>query len=397
MNAPKLRFKDDDEREFPDWEEAIIGDIISQKPKKYNPDKSESSFKCVELEHLSQETGELLGFADSRYQKSIKNKFQKGEVLFGKLRPYLKKYLKAPFEGVCSTEIWVLTGKKVSNDFVYQLVQTENFITLTNISSGSKMPRAEWSVVASGEIKYPSFSEQTKIANFLTAIDEKISELTQKCDLLKQYKKGVMQQIFSQKLRFKDEDGREFPEWEEMPLSKFLIPIARKVLKPEGQYLAVGIRSHFKGTFQRPNSESEKIAMDVLYEVKPNDLIVNITFAWEGAVAIAKDEDAGGLVSHRFPTFEFNEQYVKSNFFKYVYPTNQFKYLLDLNSPGGAGRNRVLNKNDFLKIECLIPCVAEQTKIANFLTAIDDKITHTKTQLDAVKLYKKGLLQQLFV
>jgi type I restriction enzyme S subunit len=225
MGVPKLRFKDENGQDFPDWEESTIGDIITQKSEKFNPEKSEENFKCIELEHLSQETGELLGYTDGQKQKSIKNKFRKGDVLFGKLRPYLKKFLKAPFDGVCSSEIWVLTGKKVSNDFVHLFIQTENFITVVNISSGSKMPRADWGVVSDGLAQYPVKEEQTKIADFLMAVDEKIAQLTQKCELLARYKQGVMQQIFSQELRFKDDDGSDFPDWEE----KKLIEISNKI------------------------------------------------------------------------------------------------------------------------------------------------------------------------
>ncbi len=84
---------------------------------------------------------------------------------------------------------------------------------------GGAMPALSFSIVRSLELHYPrQLPEQTKIANFLTAIDEKITQFTQKCDLLAQYKKGVMQQIFSQKLRFKDNDGQEFPAWEESVL-----------------------------------------------------------------------------------------------------------------------------------------------------------------------------------
>ncbi len=194
--SQKLRFKDEDGREFPEWEEAVIGDVITQKPEKFDPAKSEINFQCIELEHLSQATSELLGYTDALKQKSIKSKFQKGDVLFGKLRPYLRKFLKAPFDGVCSTEIWVLTGKKVSNDFIHQFVQTEDFIALANISSGSKMPRAGWDIVASGTINYPVAKEQTKIANFLTAIDDKITQAQAQLEAVKRYKKGLLQQLF---------------------------------------------------------------------------------------------------------------------------------------------------------------------------------------------------------
>src|SRR5205085_2921636 len=103
----EIRFKDDNGNDFADWEEKKLGDVITNKTEKYNPEKEKVNYKCIELEHLVSETPTLLGYVDSSNSGSIKNKFQKGDVLFGKLRPYLKKYLQAPFDGVCSSEIWV--------------------------------------------------------------------------------------------------------------------------------------------------------------------------------------------------------------------------------------------------------------------------------------------------
>jgi len=246
-------------------------------------------------------------------------------------------------------------------------------------------------------LNLPTFPEQQKIASFFTAIDKKISQLKQKKTLLEHYKKGVMQKIFSQQIRFKDDNGQEYPKWEKITLGSFLIQKIREVPKPNSPYLAIGVRSHCKGTFQRVNSDPDKIEMDKLFVIKKDDLVVNITFAWEGAIALAKEEDEGGLVSHRFPTYIFNEDKVLGIYFQYVFIQKNFRELLDLISPGGAGRNRVLNKKDFLKLTCNIPKVKEQTKIANFLTAIDDKINHTQKQIEKTEVWKKGLMQQMFV
>ena len=114
-------------------------------------------------------------------------------------------------------------------------------------------------------------------------------------------------------------------------------------------------------------------------------------------MAIAKREDDGGLVSHRFPTYIFNEEIASGTFFQYVYPSARFKHLLGVISPGGAGRNRVLNKADFLGLRVSLPTVPEQTKIARFLQAIDMKINGVDSQLQNTKKFRKGLLQQMFV
>jgi type I restriction enzyme S subunit len=192
----RIRFKDENGADYPDWEEKKLGEIVTVKSGKYNPEKDKTSYKCIELEHITSSTGQLLGFVDSINAGSIQNKFQKGDVLFGKLRPYLKKYLQAPFEGVCSSEIWVLKGRNVSNDFLYRIIQTDLFIELTSQSSGSKMPRADWSIVENGLFSIPSLPEQTKIANFLTAIDTKLETVAKQIGQTQAYKKGLLQQLF---------------------------------------------------------------------------------------------------------------------------------------------------------------------------------------------------------
>lgn len=251
--------------------------------------------------------------------------------------------------------------------------------------------------IASVKISTPLLQEQKKIAFFLSAVDKKISLLKQKHEQLVQYKKGIMQQLFSQQLRFKDDNGQGFPDWEVRPLSEVLDQVIRELPKPEDKYLALGVRSHMKGTFQKPDFNPNDIVMEKLYSVKENDLIVNITFAWEGAIAIVKEEDAGGLVSHRFPTYVFKDGKATHRYFKHIIQEKRFKYLLDLISPGGAGRNRVLSKKEFLKLKWALPAIGEQNKIADFLDAIDKKINLAHQQIEQTQAYKKGLLQQMFV
>lgn len=246
-------------------------------------------------------------------------------------------------------------------------------------------------------LAFPCKEEQKKIADFLSSVDDKIALLDKQYKQLCQYKKGMMQKIFSQKMRFKNKNGEEFPEWETCKLKKFLIPKLREVKKPSENFLSIGIRSHFKGTFHKGNQDPNKVSVDKLFLVHEGDFILNITFAWEGALAIARKEDNLGYVSHRFPTYTFNKEFIISEFFRYIYTLPQFLTYLDLCSPGGAGRNRVLKKSEFLEIEIDRPCLAEQTKIARFLSAIDDKITTNKTELDKLKTWKQGLLQQMFI
>jgi len=191
-----------------------------------------------------------------------------------------------------------------------------------------------------------------------------------------------------------------FPEfkdaWEQKTIGDVFDLNARPINKPLDNYKSIGIRSHFKGTFQRLDSDPSKNVMDTLFEVKENDLIVNITFAWEGAVAIASKDDEGGLVSHRFPTYINDKSKVEIDFFRFLFPTPEFKRTLTLISPGSAGRNRVLKKSDFLKIKFLFPSIPEQTRIASFFTVLDKKIAELKQKKNLLEQYKKSVMQKLF-
>jgi type I restriction enzyme, S subunit len=196
------------------------------------------------------------------------------------------------------------------------------------------------------------------------------------------------------KLRFPE--FRDRPGWEEKPLEAVCSPVERKIPKPDSRYIGLGIRSHSKGTFLKPNEDPSKNSMEHLYEVGENDLILNITFAWEGAIAIAQPTDTGALVSHRFPTYVLNRGVALPEFYQYRILNKRFIYELGVISPGGAGRNRVLNKTDFLKLKLAIPELKEQQKIAECLSSLDGLIAAEGRKLAALRDHKRGLMQQLF-
>ena len=178
------------------WISKPFAEIAHLGKKRYTPSPNESK-PCIELEHIEQLTGRLLGSVNSSEQNSQKSAFEKGDVLFGKLRPYLKKYALPDFEGVCSTEIWVFKPTEcITSEFLYYLVQSEEFINAANISSGTKMPRAEWSKVASTVFFLPNIEDQTKIVNLLMKIDKKINTESMLLEKLEQFKKASLQKLF---------------------------------------------------------------------------------------------------------------------------------------------------------------------------------------------------------
>ena len=234
----------------------------------------------------------------------------------------------------------------------------------------------------------PSTNEQQKIAEILSTWDKAIELKEKLIEEKKEFKRGLMQ-----KLLFKRVANNI--SWNETQLRKCLIPTSYPINKPSESYYALGIRSHCKGTLVRHIEDPKKVAMDTLYEVKENELIANITFAWEGAITILSKKDEGKIVSHRFPTYKFNKEYAIPDYFKHLIKTKWFVFQLGLLSPGGAGRNRVLNKTDFLKLKVILPSVEEQRKISNFLNSIDNEVDLLNKELNQLKEQKRGLMQLL--
>ncbi|MDD4530457.1 MAG: restriction endonuclease subunit S [Candidatus Gracilibacteria bacterium] len=240
-------------------------------------------------------------------------------------------------------------------------------------------------------IALPPLPEQQKIANILKTCDSQIETTKQIIQKLELRNKGLQQKLLTGKKRLDGFNGK----WQNIELDKCLNYTPRPVDKPSENFFALGIRSHGKGIFHKNDFDPEDIAIDTLYEVKENDLVVNITFAWEQAIAIANKIDDGGLVSHRFPTYTFKTDKATHEYFRYLIIQKRFKYMLDQISPGGAGRNRVLSKKDFLKLEVKVPKVEEQKAIANVLDKANEELEQYKQKLEKLKLIKKGLMQQL--
>ena len=236
------------------------------------------------------------------------------------------------------------------------------------------LPSYNGSDIESIEVWVPDKAEQAAIGSFFRALDSIIAYNQRKVTSLKQLKSAYLQQMFPQagekapRVRF----SGFLEDWEVKHLGELVTQVVREVPKPDKPYKRLSIRSHAKGTFHQFVEEPEKVAMDKLYIVYENDLIVNITFAWEHAIAVASEEDSGLLVSHRFPTFEISEADV--DFIRILITQEEFRKKMELISPGGAGRNRVLSKRDFVKIPLVVPSINEQIAIGTFFHTFDKLI-----------------------
>lgn len=185
-------------------------------------------------------------------------------------------------------------------------------------------------------------------------------------------------------------------DWDIVPIKKVVTQVRRSVDKPNEPYYRLSVRSHAKGTFHSFVENPEQVAMEELFEVKENDLIVNITFAWEHAIAIVKKEDEGLLVSHRFPTYEFNKN-ACVKFYENIIKFPRIKKMLGDMSPGGAGRNRVLNQTDFYN-KLYVPYASrkEQEKIAEILSCCDKVIELKESLIEKTRIQNNYILECLY-
>lgn len=224
--------------------------------------------------------------------------------------------------------------------------------------------------------------EQNAIVDLLSTWDEAVEKV----------KKLI---IAKRKLKLSELHSLIFRNKANSTIGTFANPVVRKANKPTSAYKALGIRSHFKGTFHRLIEEPDTVSMEFLYKVKENDLIVNITFAWEGAIALVKKEDEVCYVSHRFPTYEIKNTVAEPCFIRQLIMSNRMKYALSNISPGGAGRNRVLNKTDFLRVPIWLPDLKTQKDIGEYLGTIDKEIYLLEQILEKYKKQKRGLTQKM--
>ena len=184
-------------------------------------------------------------------------------------------------------------------------------------------------------------------------------------------------------------------DWEQRKLGELLEKYEDPVETPHDGYERLGIRSHAKGTFHSFVESGEELNSVRMHRVAANKFILNITFAWEHAVAITDKNDEGKLVSHRFPQFSF-DKCLKSNFFKYLILDEKFRKHLELSSPGGAGRNRVLKISDMLEYKIYLPSIDEQTEIGQYFSHLDNLITLHQRECNQLKELKKTMLKKMF-
>jgi hypothetical protein len=393
MTVPKLRFK-----EFiNDWKITSLGSEIgissaSRVLKEQWRASGVPFFRTSDVISIFKSEENQKVFISYDLFEKLSNKsgrIKKGDLLItggGSIGiPYLKKD-NSPLYFKDADLLWLKSSEKINGEFLYNFFQSQSFkVYLKSISHTGTISHFTIEQAKTTPINLPSKEEQTKIANFLTTVDKKISQLNEQHQLMIQYKKGVMQKIFSQEIRFKDDNGEEFGEWQNIQI-KDIFSVTR------GQVLSVSQTLEYKDDiYQYPVYSSQTKNKGLLGYYSD--------YLYQDAITWTTDGANAGEVNFRKGKF---------------YCTNVCGVLLSNKGYANSCVSEILNSiakryvsyvgnpklmnNVMSEILINIPSdLREQTKISDFLTELDSKIENLASQLDLVKKWKKGLLQQMFV
>ncbi|HDZ3297792.1 restriction endonuclease subunit S [Staphylococcus aureus] len=381
-NVPELR--------FPGFEGEysldIFGNLATNKSDKFNPQNENASID-IELDCIEQNTGRLIKIYNSKEFSSQKNKFNPQNVLYGKLRPYLNKYYFTKKSGVCSSEIWVLKSTKedkLLNLFLYYFIQTKRYSEVATKSAGSKMPRADWGLIENIRVYFPELCEQQKIGEFFSKLDRQIELEEQKLELLQQQKKGYMQKIFSQELRFKDENGNDYPDWEEKMI-KDVYEITR------GLVLSKKLISKKTNDVNKYPVYSSQTTNNGLMGYYSNYLYKDsITWTTDGANAGSVSYRSGKFYCTNVCGVLINEKGNSNLCMSEMLNRIAFKHVSKVGNP------KLMN-NVMAMVKLNFPCIEEQLKIARFIEAVEKNIINQERKIDLLKQVKNGLLQKMFI
>lgn len=387
---PKLRFKADDGSDFPDWKKKKLGEICE-----YGRRRGIGAH-YIGTENMLKDFGGI-AINDPEAEASGSLYFE-GDTLMSNIRPYLKKAWKANCDGACSTDVLIFHPTNVESDYLYCMIASDSFVAyVMNAAKGSKMPRGDKAYIMQMPLILPSLPEQRKIADLLSTVDRVIAEQRSEVDAWEQRKKGVMQKLFSQEVRFKADDGSDFPDWNEKTLGEltnlFVGKSFTSQLSENGHYVVMDM-----GSVSPDGSIIDTKLTDSTRDLLDKDDLI-----------MPKDDIGGGLIIGKTAYIPCDGKYVCGD---HVYRLRFGKGVdglfmhYDINSTGpqkrlarkvtGSAQLGLNSKNVSSEI-ISIPSLSEQRKIANCLSSIDDVITKEKAELAKWLELKKGLLQQMFV
>ena len=400
MAVPKLRFKDSDGREFPEWELCKLGGLFKERSQRANGDEELLS---VTIEQGVLRQNDLARRIVSSEDKSNYKAVYKGDIVYNSMRMWQGAEGVSNYNGIVSPAYTIVVPKEnVSSKFFAYMFKTEKALySFKKYSQGltSDTWNLKYPLFSKVPSNIPSLPEQQKIADFLTAYDTMIDIQSQRVEAMKTRKKGLLQKIFSQEIRFKNDNGQNYPEWEKKTVGS----LANNIV-------AGGTPSTKNPAFYA--GEIPWISSSDLVEDKINYL--NMTrFITQDAinrsatklipaqsVMIVCRVGVGKVAVNELPlctSQDFMNLIVKEEnspvFIGYLLMNLMVKRK---NSVQGTAIKGIPSA-EIKKFKVLVPALPEQQKIADFLTTVDAQIDVEEKRLETMKTIKKGLLQQMFI
>ena len=378
-NIPKRRFKAFENADA--WELRKLGEVVYRS----NLISSSKDLPRLEFEDINSGLGTLNKDISQKldYRKGLE--FNVGDVLFGKLRPYLKNWWYAEFKGIALGDFWNLKSDLWHSCFLYTYIQSNSFQLVANDTSGTKMPRSDWNLVAESIAKFPSLPEQEVIGTFFSTLDRHITLHQRKLDTLKEQKKTYLKLLFPAKgqtkpaLRFKGFED----DWKEVRLGELLsYEQPTKYIVESTEYCdeySIPVLTAGQTFILGYTNENSGIK----YASKDNPVIIFDDFT----------------TSSHYVDFQFK---VKSSAMKLLYSTssnNNFYFIFQVLSrinykPENHERHWI---SKFSLFEILFPSLPEQEAIGTFFQTLDQEIAQVEDKLASLKEMKKTLLRKLFV
>ena len=405
MTKPKLRFKDKNGNTYPEWEENLLGDIGELR----NGIAKGSEFfghghKFINLQDvfgkdcLYNDDYDLVETSEKERQL---NDLKKGDVIFvrSSVKPSGVGLPSVVMEDLKDT---VFSGflirfreHKLCLNLLYKrycfIVDSFRREVLKR-SSSSANTNINQDNLANIKLKYPCLEEQEKIAGFLSKVDEFINECEGEVKDLEEQKKGLMQKIFSQQIRFKDSNNNPYPDWEEKVMNDILNEYCKKnsisnqypVLTSSKQGLMLQTE-YYSG--ENRITEKDNIGFNII----PPNYITYRSRSDDGLFTFnINNLGVTGIVSTYYPVFSTNYNNLFVITYLNINKNNLFKYAV-------GSSQKVLSLNELKKVKIKLPCQEEQEKITKVLSKMDELIEEKKELLSDWQQFKKGLLQQMFV
>lgn len=411
MGEPKLRFKADDGSDFSGWEEKTLGELCA--PLTYGMNAAATKFdgenRYIRITDIDDETHALLPNDIVSPSGELDDKYlvKKGDILLARTGASTgKSFLYHPKDGKLFYAGFLIKAHVLpsSDDyFIYSQTLTDRYWKWVKTASmRSGQPGINANEYASYSFAVPSLPEQRKIADFLSAVDAVIAAQQAEVDAWEQRKKGVMQKLFSQEVRFKADDGSEFPAWESATVGELFTFVTEK--NKDGHINNVITNSAERGLVPQREYFDKDIAVDGNTKgytvIRKGDFVYNprkSTSAPFGPFNIYERNEVG-IVSPLYTCLTPYDDEM-APYLAWYFKTNRWHpYIVTHGAQSGARHDRVGMTVALMKgIPVLLPSLPEQRKIADCLASMDEVIQKSKGELAKWRELKKGLLQQMFV